>query len=159
MTTDADALYTLIHYRPNGRKYVGGGDYDSFDSEIGFEQGLSFEKLRFRIIEHARRARGSDSDNDNPMEFAILLNGKPVASIGEAMWTFADEDLPDPQLEELFHEANLLTEKEKREAAEVKRKAEEEKSRAYAARERDRRYFEAKELIKKYEAEQKKETT
>lgn len=151
MTTDAK--YTLIHYRPDDDEYLGCGGYQHHKSEIGFEQGLNFEQLRHRITALTKAERYKED-----CEFAILRDGQPIISRGEAMWSFAPDDGSSEEwlaLDALFHEANILSEKEKREAAEARRKDEEEKARAYAARERDRRYFEAKALIEKYEAEQK----
>lgn len=152
MTTDYK--YTLIHYRPDDDEYLGCGDYERHHSEIGFEHGLSFEQLRHRILTLTKAERYS---GDEPCEFAILRDGKPIIARGNAMWSFAPEDDTTEEaraLDDLFHEANILSEKEKREAAEKRRKEEEEKARAYAARERDRRYFDAKALIEKYEREE-----
>lgn len=142
---NTDAKYTLIHYRPNGSKYQGCGEYENFDSEIGFENDLTFEKLRLRILEHTKRAECCDScsDNDNPTELAILRDGKPLLARGDAMWSFAnaiEEETDETRaLEELFAEANILSEKEKLERIERERKEREEKERLSRERaERDR---------------------
>lgn len=153
MTTDYQ--YTLIHYRPDDDEYLGCGDYERHHSQIGFESDLSFEQLKHRIITLTKTQRYS---GDEPCEFAILRDGKPIIARGDAMWSFAPEDDTSEEAEalnDLFHEANIISEQEKRERAEAKRKEEEEKARAYAARERDRRYSEAKALIEKYEREEK----
>lgn len=143
MNTD-NAQYTLIYYRPNGSKYLGCGDYDNFDSEIGFENELSFEKLRLRIIEHTKRADCCDgcSNNDNPTELAILRDGKVLLARGDAMWSFAsaiEETEETFALEELLSEANIRSEKEKLERIERERKEREEKEKLARERaERDR---------------------
>jgi hypothetical protein len=128
-----DKQYTLIYYRPNGSKYRGCGDYDNFDSEIGCDQSLSFAQLQHRITEVLKRADCCDScsDNDNPTEFAIFCNGKPIFARGDAMWGFAPEDDLSEEthaIEEMLHENHIRSEKEKREAVEAKRKEDEAKA-------------------------------
>lgn len=150
-----DKQYTLIHYRPDDDEYLGCGDYERHHSEIGFEQGLSFEQLKHRIIEKTKQGR---YDGDSPCEFAILRDGKPIIARGDAMWSFAPDDNTaeeTEQLNDLFHEANILSQQEKLDRAEARRKEEAAKAAAYAARERAQRYEAAKRTIADYEREQK----
>lgn len=154
MTTD-DTKFTLIHYRPNGNEYQGHGDYEHHDSEIGFEHNLSFEQLRRRIIEHAARRR---YENDSACQFAILLNGKPIVSRGADLWTFADAAEPSEyteKLEAILTEANVLSEKEKLDRAEAKRKEEEERQRLYYERQERERYDNALKTLKEMAPKQK----
>lgn len=157
MTTDTDAKYTLIHYQPDEDEYLGCGDYERHHSNLGFEMGLSFEQLRHRINTLTKNRRFTE---DDAPQFAILLDGKPLISRGEAMWSFDVENENTPEwlaLDALFHEANILSEKEKKEAADARRKEEEEKQRKYREAEETRRYADAKRTITEYEAKQKRE--
>jgi len=113
MTTDAK--FTLIFYRPNGSHYLGGGDYDQYNSEIGFDQELTMEKLKHRIATETRHHRFEDECD---CEFAILKDGKPILARGEAMWSFEPEGTPCPEaveLGEFLSEERVRSEKEKQE--------------------------------------------
>lgn len=167
MTTTTDTKFTLIYYRPNGKRYEGCGDYVEFDSEMEMFQDLSRDELRTEIkkrLAHADDCCDSCASNENPCEFAILGNGKPLTSMGDNFSSFQPSEETDETLamSTIFDEARNLIYTEQQAKAEAKKKADAEaaqkkafadaeaaRARAKAAEEAERRQFEA--LKAKYE--------
>lgn len=153
MTTDR--RFTLINYRPNGSEYLGHSEYENYNSEIGFEKNLDFEQLRRRIIDHTKRHR---FEEDSDCEFVVLMDGKPIACRGEALWSFEEAIEPTEESEainELLSEALVLSQKEKADKAQAKRDAEAESTRKYFAEQERKRYADAKQFVADFEAKQK----
>jgi hypothetical protein len=150
MTTDTKT-FTLIHYRPNGKEYQGGGDYEHYNSEIGFERDLTLEQLQRRITEHTKRHR---FEEESDCEFIVMRGDKPIVCRGESLWSFeealeSDEDAH--QIVQMLSEALVLSKKEKADKAQAKRDAEAESTRRYFAEQERKRYADAKSFIADYE--------
>lgn len=130
-TTKTEAKYTLITYRPNGRRYEGCGDYEYFDSEMGIAKDLTREQLIAKISEkHAASdncCTSCDDGNPNPTEFAILKDGRPVGGRGDSLMDFRpdDEDADARDADAIFDAADELRGKIRNEKAEAERKAKE----------------------------------
>jgi hypothetical protein len=150
MTTDTKK-FTLINYRPNGSEYLGHSEYENYNSEIGFESNLDFEQLRRRIIDHTKRHR---FEEDSDCEFIVLLDGKPIVSRGESLWSF-DEDIEPSEVSEtintMLSEALVLSQEEKQAKKDAKRAEEAERQRRAIEEQERRRYREAKSFVSDYE--------
>jgi hypothetical protein len=150
MTTDTKT-FTLINYRPNGKEYQGGGDYEHYNSEIGFERDLTLEQLQRRITEHTKRHR---YESDSDCEFIVMRGDKPIVCRGASLWSFEealefDEDAN--QIVQMLDEARVLSQQEKADAEQAKRDAEAERTRKYFAEQERKRYFDAKQFVTDYE--------
>lgn len=144
--------FTLLHYRPNGSQYIGCGESEYHDSEIGYEHGLTLEQLRRRIIDLTKIHR---YEGDSDYELIVLQHGKPIACRGESLWSFEEsqESHPDAQaIGELMDEARVLSHSQKEEKRRAEVMAEiERQQKAIEANDR-RRFEEARKTIKELES-------
>lgn len=156
METSNDKKFTLLHYRPNGSEYIGGGDREHYDSEISFDRDLSMGQLKHRITELTKRRRYED---ESDCEFIVLLDGKPIVCRGESLWSFETAISPCEEageISEAMSEASVLSQKEKYDQMIAKSAAEAERQKKAIEENERRRYREAQQTIREFEAKQVK---
>lgn len=151
-----DKKFTLIHYRPNGSEYIGGGEREYHDSEIGYEHGLSLEQLRRRILDVTGSHR---YEGDSDCEIIVLMDGRPIVARGESLWSFAEAvektDEGDT-INDFLDEARIASQEQKLAATLAKQQKEEAERKRYYEEQERKRYREAQQTIKEYEAKQVK---
>lgn len=138
MNTDSKtSKYTLISYKPNGERYEGCGDYVRFDSELELQANLTRDELRESIrikIASTEDCCDSCQHNENPLEFAILKDGRPMAARGDNLSSFRPDEETDEtrDTEAIFDEARTLFTQARAAKVEEERKAAEEAAKAAA---------------------------
>lgn len=124
MTTDTDTdttKYTLISYRANWNDRHG----DTENSEISFDDELTFEKLEERIFQ-IRADQPDDADyhgSGGDWQFLIFANGIPLGSRGKdffnvGRWRREQEPAElkpiADEIENLFNRADISSEEKRR---------------------------------------------
>lgn len=151
-----DKQFQLISYRPD---YWSHKEDERIGSELNFDDELTQEQLEERIFQLRRQQESDDDYLAKGWQFLIFHKGIPLASRGE---TFFRSERPTEELKalaaelnDIFHRADISSEEERA----ARKKREEEKRdaehRAYQAQQEARRYQEAKDTIREYEAKQK----